>query len=186
MSAGISRCLGFEIGGNLFYFFSVVDCCTRFILHWELHESPTETGTHEIVRRAQERFPNERPELSANTEPTIIARDLQQFVDFRVAAGGESYPVDRQGDVELAPEDRAKVLSGLEPGASSSAGEFKRLFADYVRHYNEIRPHRALAYVTPADKLAGREGAIFAERAKKLETARQRRHAAWDAADRKR
>ena len=35
--------------------------------------------------------------------------------------------------------------------------------------------HSAIGYVTPADKLAGRETAIFAERDRKLEAARERR-----------
>ncbi len=36
----------------------------------------------------------------------------------------------------------------------------------------------AIGYVTPADKMAGREPAIFAERDRKLDAARQRRRAA--------
>ena len=53
----------------------------------------------------------------------------------------------------------------------------KRLVAEYVDHYNRVRLHSAIGYVTPADKLAGREPAIFAERDRKLEEARQRRQA---------
>jgi putative transposase len=32
-----------------------------------------------------------------------------------------------------------------------------RLVTDYVRRYNEVRLHGAIGYVTPADKLGGRE-----------------------------
>jgi hypothetical protein len=39
-----------------------------------------------------------------------------------------------------------------------------------------------LGYVTPADKLAGREAAIYAERDRKLEAARQQRQAKRQAA----
>ena len=42
-------------------------------------------------------------------------------------------------------------------------------------HYNNVRLHSALGYVTPADKLIGLEKEIFAERDRKLEEARQRR-----------
>ena len=41
-----------------------------------------------------------------------------------------------------------------------------------------MRLHSAIGYVTPKDKLEGREGAIFAERDRKLDEARQRRQAA--------
>ena len=44
--------------------------------------------------------------------------------------------------------------------------------------YNQERLHSAIGYVTPADKLAGLETIIFAERDRKLEEARERRKAA--------
>ena len=44
--------------------------------------------------------------------------------------------------------------------------------ASFVAHYNDVRLHSALGYVTPADKLAGLQGVIFAERDRKLEAAR--------------
>jgi hypothetical protein len=50
-----------------------------------------------------------------------------------------------------------------------------------VAHYNEVRLHSAIGYVAPADKLAGRERSIFAERDRKLDVARQRRKAAREA-----
>ncbi len=49
--------------------------------------------------------------------------------------------------------------------------------ARWVEHYNQVRLHSALGYVTPADKLAGREAAIFAQRDCKLEAAREQRQA---------
>ena len=56
-----------------------------------------------------------------------------------------------------------------------------RLVTDYVRRYNEVRLHSAIGYVTPADKLAGREQAIFAACDRKLEAARERRQKAREA-----
>ena len=41
--------------------------------------------------------------------------------------------------------------------------------------YNERRRHSALGYITPRDKLLGRETEIFADRDRKLEAARERR-----------
>jgi len=42
--------------------------------------------------------------------------------------------------------------------------------------------HSAIGYITPADKLAGREPEIFAARDRKLEAARQQRQAKRQAA----
>jgi len=54
----------------------------------------------------------------------------------------------------------------------------RRLLAEFVAHYNTVRLHSAIGYVTPADKLAGREEAIRAERKRKLAEAEARRRAA--------
>ena len=65
--------------------------------------------------------------------------------------------------------------------APSDLTAAKRVVAAFVEHYNHVRLHSALGYVTPADKLAGLETVIFAERDRKLEAARaQRCHAARD------
>ncbi|HXM19929.1 MAG TPA: hypothetical protein VN948_01520 [Terriglobales bacterium] len=42
-------------------------------------------------------------------------------------------------------------------------------------HYNNVRLHSAIGYVTPNDMLMGRQAAIHAERDRKLEEARQQR-----------
>ena len=55
------------------------------------------------------------------------------------------------------------------------------LSSDYVEHYNTVRLHSAIGYVAPADKLAGREPAIFTERDRKLDEARARRKVARQA-----
>ena len=49
--------------------------------------------------------------------------------------------------------------------------------AGFVEHYNTTRLHSAIGYVTPRDKLEGREMAIFEERDRKLQEARERRAA---------
>jgi hypothetical protein len=47
-----------------------------------------------------------------------------------------------------------------------------RLVEGYVRHYNEVRLHSAIGYITPLDMMCGRGKQIFADRDHKLEAAR--------------
>jgi transposase InsO family protein len=65
----------------------------------------------------------------------------------------------------------------VRPAAIESVEEARRKVAAYVDHYNQVRLHSAIGYITPTDKLAGLETVIFAERDRKLEEARQRRKA---------
>jgi hypothetical protein len=51
----------------------------------------------------------------------------------------------------------------------------RRLIQIYVDHYNTVRLHSAIGYVTPQDRLAGRQAEIHAARDRKLEEARRRR-----------
>jgi putative transposase len=51
----------------------------------------------------------------------------------------------------------------------------QRIVTKFVEDYNERRLHSSLGYVTPRDKLLGREQEIFADRDRKLEAARERR-----------
>jgi hypothetical protein len=44
-----------------------------------------------------------------------------------------------------------------------------------VHHYNKVRLHIAIGYVTPADKLAGKDKEIFQQRDTKLAQAREQR-----------
>jgi putative transposase len=53
----------------------------------------------------------------------------------------------------------------------------RRLVASFVTHYNTVRLHSAIAYVTPADKLAGRAEAIWTTRRQKLAAANAGRRA---------
>ncbi len=62
-----------------------------------------------------------------------------------------------------------------------SLDDSRRIVAEFVAHYNEVRLHSAIGYVAPADKLAGRKQMIFAERDRKLDAAREKRRAAREA-----
>ena len=63
----------------------------------------------------------------------------------------------------------------IRPRCPLSAEDAREIAGEYVQHYNTRRLHSAIGYVTPADKLAGREQEIFAARDRKLEAARQQR-----------
>ena len=53
-----------------------------------------------------------------------------------------------------------------------SLSDARRLVTDFVDHYNNVRLHSAIGYITPADKLHGQAETIFAQRDTKLASAR--------------
>ena len=75
--------------------------------------------------------------------------------------------------------DRSRVGAGIGTvstlGSSSTASRAGQAITQYVHHYNTVRLHSAIGYVTPHTKLAGKEKELFAQRDEKLEAARERR-----------
>jgi len=66
----------------------------------------------------------------------------------------------------------------VRPGAPATIDEARRRMTAYVNHYNHVRLHSAIGYITPGDKLCGLEKVIAEDRDEKLAQARERRRRA--------
>ncbi|MGO9469825.1 MAG: hypothetical protein ACLQIB_18015 [Isosphaeraceae bacterium] len=53
---------------------------------------------------------------------------------------------------------------GIRVKTPLSVDDARRLVAEFVKCYNQVRLHSAIAYIAPADKLADRALAIWAAR----------------------
>ncbi len=80
-----------------------------------------------------------------------------------------------QSNGKLERWHRTLKSTAIRPRTPRSLEEARRVVAEFVNDYNGRRLHSAIGFVTPADKLAGREKAIWAERDRKLEAARELR-----------
>ena len=63
----------------------------------------------------------------------------------------------------------------IRPLTPLTLDDARRLIQIYVDHYNTVRLHSAIGYVTPQDRLTGRQAEIHAARDRKLEEARSQR-----------
>src|SRR5262249_28036810 len=63
----------------------------------------------------------------------------------------------------------------IRPLTPLTLDDARRLIQSYVEHYNTVRLHSAIGYVTPQDMLAGRQVEIHAARDHKLQEARRQR-----------
>jgi putative transposase len=167
-----------NINGTFFYLCSLLDGCSRFIVHWEIRESMTEADVETILQRARERFPGERPRIISDNGPQFIARDFKEFIRLCGMTHVRTSPYYPQSNGKIERWHRSVKDECIRPGVPLSLEDARRLVEAYVRHYNEVRLHSAIGYVTPADKLAGSDRAILAERDRKLEAARERRRIA--------
>ncbi len=128
-----------------------------------------------VLQRAREKFPEARPRIISDNGPQFVARDFKEFIRLSGMTHVRTSPYYPQSNGKLERWHGTLKRDCLRPAVPLSLEEARRLVAQFVEHYNHARLHSALGYVTPADKLAGREAAIFAERDRKLAAARERR-----------
>jgi transposase InsO family protein len=166
-----------NVCGTFYYLISVLDGCSRYIVHWELRESMKEADVEVVLQRARETFPEARPRIISDNGPQFVAKGFKEFIRLSGMTHVRTSPYYPQSNGKLERWHGTLKRDCLRPGVPLSIEEARRLVAQFVEHYNRTRLHSALGYVTPADRLAGRQQAIFAERDQKLAAARERRAA---------
>ncbi|RUL81003.1 IS3 family transposase [Tautonia sociabilis] len=164
-----------NVGGTFFYLTSVLDGYSRAIVHWEIRESMTERDVETIVQRGLERYPDQKPRIISDNGPQFLARDFKEFIRAAGITHVRTSPYYPQSNGKLERWHGSLKRECVRPAAPGSLEEARRLIASYVDHYNKVRLHSALGYVTPMDKLAGLDAVILAERDRKLEEARETR-----------
>jgi transposase InsO family protein len=166
-----------NLGGTFYYMCSILDGYSRHIVHWEIRESMTEPEVETIIQRAREKYPGENPRIITDNGPQFIAKDFKEFIRVCGMTHVRTSPYYPQSNGKLERYHRTIKGECIRPGTPLSLEDARRLVARYVEHYNTARLHSAIGYITPADKLAGRELEIFAARDRKLDQARQSRKA---------
>jgi putative transposase len=171
-----------NVQGTFYYLTSILDGASRFLVHWELRESMTERDVEIIVQRALEKHPGEKPRIISDNGPQFIARDFKEFIRIVGITHVRTSPYYPQSNGKLERWHGSLKRECVRPASPGSLEEARRRVAQFVEHYNQVRLHSAIGYITPADKLNGLDDVIFAERDRKLEDARLRRQQARQAA----
>jgi putative transposase len=166
-----------NVCGTFYYLMSVLDGCSRYVVHWELRESMKEADVEVVLQRAREAFPDARPRIISDNGPQFVARDFKEFIRTSGMTHVRTSPYYPQSNGKVERWQGTLKRDCLRPGVPLSIEEARRLVGQFVEYYNHTRLHSALGYVTPADRLAGRQQAIFTARDQKLAAARERRAA---------
>jgi len=166
-----------NICGTFYYLCSVLDGCSRYVVHWDLRPAMKEADIEIILERAKELYPEARPRIITDNGPQFIAKDFKEFIRISGMTHVTTSPFYPQSNGKIERWHQSLKRECIRPKTPLSLEDARRLVEGYVAHYNTKRLHAAIGYVTPQDKLEGREKAIFAERDRKLEAARERRRA---------
>ena len=164
-----------NIAGTFYYLCSILDGCSRSIVHWEIRETMTEVDIEQVLQRGRERFPGVTPRVISDNGPQFVAKDFKEFIRICGMTHVKTSPYYPQSNGKIERFHRTIKGDCIRTETPLSLEDAQRIVARYVEHYNTVRLHSAIGYLTPKDKLEGREQTIFAERDRKLEAARERR-----------
>ena len=144
---------------------AILDGFSRYIVHWEIREAMTEADIEIILQRARRNIPEPGPGSSPTTGRSSSPRTSRNSS----GSGGMT----TCGPARTIRSPTASWSGGIATLKGTSASvprrpwlwsEARRVVAQFVEHYNTVRLHSAIGYITPKDKLEGRAEAIIAAR----------------------
>lgn len=159
--------------GTFYYLCSLLDGCSRYLVHWELRETMTEKDVEIILQRAREKYPLATPRIISDNGPQFIAKDFKEFIRLTGMSHVRTSPFYPQSNGKLERYHKTIKSECIRPNVALSLQESRDQIAGYICYYNEERLHSSIGYIAPKDKLEGRDEQIFKERDRKLEAARE-------------
>lgn len=154
-----------NVQGTPYFLISVLDGMSRLIVHWDLRESMKEFEIELVFQQALEKFPGHHPRIISDNGPQFLARDFKEFIRLVGATHVRTSPYYPQSNEKLERWHGSLKRECVRPASVDKA---RRRISHYVDHYNNVRLHCALGFITPADKLAGLAQIIFDELDRKL------------------
>jgi len=164
-----------NIRSTFYYLCSVLDGYSRAVVQWDMRESMTEAEIEVILQGGRERYPGAKPRVISDNGPQFIARDFKEFIRISGMTHVRTAPYYPQSNGKIERWHKSIKAECIRPGTPLTADDARRLIEGYVGHYNTVRLHSAVGYITPADMLSGRQAEIHAVRDHKLEQGRQNR-----------
>jgi transposase InsO family protein len=164
-----------NVGGSFYFLISVLDGFSRYIVHWELRETMKELDIELVIAKAIEKHPGVSPRIISDNGPQFIAKDFKEFVRQYGLTHVRTSPYHPQSNGKLERWHGSLKNECIRPSCPATREEAQKRIEKYVNHYNHVRLHSAIGYITPADCLAGLSQVIGEERDRKLESARERR-----------
>lgn len=164
-----------NLGGTFYYLCSALDGASRAIVHWDLRASMKEQEVECILERAKELYPDARPRIISDNGPQFVAKDFKEFIRLSGMSHVRISPYYPQSNGKIERWHQTLKGDALRPAQPETVEQARQIVARFVDHYNRVRLHSALGYITPLAFMAGQAPAIWTARDAKLEAAREQR-----------
>lgn len=164
-----------NVGGTFYYLCSILDGASRYIVHWEIREAMKEADAELVLQKARENYPQAKPRIISDRGPQFVAKEFKEFIRLWQTSHVLTSPHYPQSNGKLERWHRTLKEQAIRPKTPLNLEQARAVVGEFVDHYNHVRLHSAIGYVTPKDKLEGKAQAIWEARDRKLEAARERR-----------
>jgi transposase InsO family protein len=164
-----------NILGTFLFLVAIIDGYSRYVVHHELRAAMEEKDVQLVVQRALERFAGSKPRIISDRGSQFIAKDFKEFIRYAGVSHtftSVGYP---QSNGKIERFFRTAKTSCIRRQSFLSVQDARAQLNAFVHHYNHTRLHSAIRYVTPFDRLVGKDGEIIKTRESKLLEARRLR-----------
>jgi len=164
-----------NICSTFYYMCSVLDGCSRFIVHSEIRESMKEADVEIVLQKAREKFPAAKPRVITDNGTQFIAKDFKEFIRMAGMSHVRTSPYYPQSNGKIERWHKTIKQQCIRPNVLLSKDDANRTIKKFIEHYNHQRLHSSIGYVTPHDRLIGQHTEVNRQRDEKLQIARQQR-----------
>jgi transposase InsO family protein len=164
-----------NICGTFYYLCAVLDGYSRYIVHWEIREQMTEQDVEVIQQRAREKVGSQTTRIITDNGPQFVSKGFKEYVRIAGLTHVRTSPNYPQSNGKIERFHGTYKQECVRPKTPLCLDDARRVTAQFVDHYNNVRLHSAIGYVSPAIKLAGNEKAVFEVRKERLALARVQR-----------
>jgi transposase InsO family protein len=168
-------------GWGWYYFSSILDDYSRYIITWKLFSSMSSDDVQELLDQAiaktglTEIRIRHRPRLLSDNGPCYVSGQLKNYLREREIKHirGRPYHPMTQGKIERFHRSLKNVIN-LDK--YYYPWELEKQLEEFVNYYNHERYHESIKNLTPADVYAGRTEKVLNEREEiKRKTMKKRR-----------
>lgn len=161
--------------GTYLFLISVLDGFSRSIVHHDLRTNMQEYDVELVLQKALEKYPDKNPRVITDNGSQFLALDFKKFLKENQLKHVRTSVNHPQSNGKIEAFHKTIKSECIRQESMLSLVEARRIVANYIEKYNTERLHSGIGFVTPYDKLCGRDKMIFKERDLKLEQARKRR-----------
>jgi transposase InsO family protein len=164
-----------NICGTFYYLITVLDGCSRYVVHHDIRETMTEADVEIVIQKALEKFPGVKPRIISDNGPQFIAKDFKEFIRISGMTHVRTSAYYPQSNGKIERYHKTIKIECIRVESIVSYQDALKTVAEFVENYNNHRLCAAIGYVTPECRLNGRHLAVFEARDNKLQAARERR-----------